>query len=409
MDPGLNLPNLEFVTDHLSKQEETEGASEISETMNKMELETASSVVLTYFFLINLLLIHIFVPKDAAEKSEPIQTTEKEESTKPSLSLRHCAFCLRLEKYKLCSGCHKRAYCSKKCQLADWSLTGIGQHHKSWCKLDCGEEDIDFEVVPVPGKGLGLVAKKLIPAKYRIIVEGYHTDPLAHPAIKDLFPSHGCLEEKFLTNAIDHDDVTVIGLRISRANHDCYFNAVVNFSISHADKSVLVLYANRYIQIGEEICTSYTSSLEMDAVRPYIGMNPDKELKLIEDTIERQYGIICQSDCVCQDVTVRQMVQKGRRISDNIPNQMLNGEPMAALHGLKQLLTIQKMVPTPLKTIANTHLKVTNIAWNGHWWEEALYHTRSAFEILSSIIPNNDQVIKLKENIEYFSMKLSSH
>ena len=45
MDPGLNLRNLEFVTDHLSKQEETESISEICETMEKMKLET--SVVLT--------------------------------------------------------------------------------------------------------------------------------------------------------------------------------------------------------------------------------------------------------------------------------------------------------------------------------------------------------------------------
>ena len=181
-------------------------------------------------------------PKDAAEKSEPIQTTEKGESTKSSLSLRHCAFCLRLEKCKLCGGCHKRAYCSIKCQLADWSWTGIGQHHKYWCKMDCGEEDIDFEVVPVPGKGLGIVAKNLIPAKYRIIVEGVHTDPLAHPAIKYLCLSYGSLKEKFATNSISYDGVEEIGLRISRTNHDCYPNADHTDAISYADKFVRLLF-----------------------------------------------------------------------------------------------------------------------------------------------------------------------
>ena len=65
----MNLRNLEFVTDHLSKQEETEGASEICETMEKMELETASSVVLTYFFLINLFLIHIFFYQRMQQKN----------------------------------------------------------------------------------------------------------------------------------------------------------------------------------------------------------------------------------------------------------------------------------------------------------------------------------------------------
>jgi len=388
MDPGLNLRNLEFVTDHLSKQEETESISEICETMEKMKLETSV---------------------DAAEKSEPIQTTEKGESTKSSLSLRHCAFCLRLEKCKLCGGCHKRAYCSIKCQLADWSWTGIGQHHKYWCKMDCGEEDIDFEVVPVPGKGLGIVAKKLIPAKYRIIVEGVHTDPLAHPAIKDLCPSYGSLKEKFATNMLAHDGVEAIGLRISRANHDCYPNAGHIDAISHANKSVQVLYANRDIEIGEEICISYFSCFSMDARRLYAGMNPDSELKLIQHTLEDQYGIMCPSDCVCQDLTVRQMVLKGRRLRANISNQIRNGQPMAALQGLKQLLTIQKMVPTSLIHVSNTHYDALNAALCANRQEEALSHARSAFEIWSSLTPNDDIVKKLKEKIESMSMMLSSN
>jgi len=28
------------------------------------------------------------------------------------------------------AGCHKRAYCSKKCQKKDWKDTGLGQGHK---------------------------------------------------------------------------------------------------------------------------------------------------------------------------------------------------------------------------------------------------------------------------------------
>ena len=136
-------------------------------------------------------------------------------------------------------------------------------------------------------------------------------------------------------------------------------------------------------------------------------MNLDKELKLIELKLVCRYGIICPSDCVCKDVTVRQMVLKGRRISDNISNQMRNGQPMAALENLKQLLKIQKMVPTSLLQITNTHMKAHNAAFEGHCWEDALYHARSALEIRTSIIPTNDKVTKFKENIEYLSMKLS--
>lgn len=95
---------------------------------------------------------------------------------------RHCAVCLKLcSPVKLCGKCLKRAYCSRECQLVDWTPKGKGQGHKNWCRLECGEEDVDWEVTSIPGKGLGIVAKRMIPALYRIIVEGVFTDPQQHP------------------------------------------------------------------------------------------------------------------------------------------------------------------------------------------------------------------------------------
>jgi len=100
---------------------------------------------------------------------------------------RHCAFCLEIITtfpVKLCGGCKKRAYCSKECQVADWKITGTGQRHKNWCGVhNHGEEDVDWEVVPVPNKGLGIIAKKLLPAGYRIIVEPAFSDPNDHPGL----------------------------------------------------------------------------------------------------------------------------------------------------------------------------------------------------------------------------------
>ena len=69
-------------------------------------------------------------------------------------------------------------------QVADWKDTGTGQRHKNWCGVhDYGEEDVDWEVIPVPNKGLGIVAKKFLPAGYRIIVEPVFTDPSDHPGL----------------------------------------------------------------------------------------------------------------------------------------------------------------------------------------------------------------------------------
>ncbi len=97
--------------------------------------------------------------------------------------IRHCAYCLNVcgLPTKLCGGCKKRAYCSRECQTKDWSRKGDGQRHVNWCRRhEYGEEDVDWEVVPVVNKGLGIRAKKLIPAGLKIIVEPVFNSPDGH-------------------------------------------------------------------------------------------------------------------------------------------------------------------------------------------------------------------------------------
>ena len=100
---------------------------------------------------------------------------------------RHCAFCLKEISalfVKKCSGCERRAYCSEECKTVDLSISGFGQRHKNWCcRYEYGEEDIDWEVLPVANKGLGVVAKRFLPAGYRILVEQVYTDPNDHPGL----------------------------------------------------------------------------------------------------------------------------------------------------------------------------------------------------------------------------------
>jgi len=86
---------------------------------------------------------------------------------------------------KLCGGCKKRAYCSKECQIKDWSNKGNGQRHVNWCRRqEYGEEDADWEVVPIPNKGLGIRAKKLIPSD---IVEPVFCSANAHPGYFSIY------------------------------------------------------------------------------------------------------------------------------------------------------------------------------------------------------------------------------
>jgi len=63
-------------------------------------------------------------------------------------------------------------------------VNGKGQRHVNWCgRYDYGEEDLDWEVVPIPNKGLGIRAKRFLPAGFRIIVEPVFTDPVGHPGM----------------------------------------------------------------------------------------------------------------------------------------------------------------------------------------------------------------------------------
>jgi len=48
----------------------------------------------------------------------------------------------------------------------------VGQGHVDWCEHAVLEEDVDWVVSPIPGKGRGLVVKTLIPPWTRIIVDG---------------------------------------------------------------------------------------------------------------------------------------------------------------------------------------------------------------------------------------------
>ena len=106
---------------------------------------------------------------------------------------------------------------------------------------------------------MGIVARRRIPTKYRIIVEAVYTSPLGHPPIEDLMPVGGTMLDKFNLNQTTGDPSRdsgrpQLGLRISRLNHDCDPNAGYNY----CDASrVQILYANRDILKGEEICISY--------------------------------------------------------------------------------------------------------------------------------------------------------
>lgn len=48
---------------------------------------------------------------------------------------------------------------------------GEGQGHKNWCGVEYGEEDIDWQMIYIPGLGMRVMALRDLPPLYRLIVD----------------------------------------------------------------------------------------------------------------------------------------------------------------------------------------------------------------------------------------------
>ena len=259
----------------------------------------------------------------------------------PGVSRRHCSFCLQIcSPVKLCSKCHKRAYCSPQCQVADWKPGGKGQGHKNWCQYECGQEDVDWCVVPIKDKGLGIVAKRTIPAVYRIIVEPVFNNPEGHPLIKDLMPENGTLMEKFKMNAFATEvpGVDVVSLRISRVNHSCNENAAVFYC---RESRVNILYALREIPADQEICISYVDSAcykLTSLADAAVGRMYYKGLLAIK------WNIICNADCLCKNSRVEKLKMKAIELFMEI-KEMRKAWMVTTLQPAEDLLEVIDSIP----------------------------------------------------------------
>lgn len=229
-----------------------------------------------------------------------------------SAEIRHCAFCLNSindKAIKLCGKCRRRAYCSRDCQVADWFPQGKGQGHKIWCQLQCGEEDIDWKVDVIPGKGLGLIAKRMLPVRYRIMVDCDRINDKDHPAIKDLMPINGTYEEKFHFNCLgcgNDNGSTALCLRISRANHNCNANADYLYDETF---ETMILFCKREIAVGEEICINYQS---------YTDITRNITAQQARSVLQKKWGIYCPRNCFCYDKEMEKIIVKSKKLDQKL-------------------------------------------------------------------------------------------
>ena len=243
---------------------------------------------------------------------------------------------------KMCGGCKNFYYCSVSCQKLHW------QTHKAKCKVlreklskDDSQEpkkecSKNYEIVTIPGKGMGIIAKHKINEGELIMKESpvfrfVSTDKAAtkEDNVVDCFnyflslpksqqdeicpyPSSNLkekldhFEKVFNTNAFDlssypprnsYDEA--IFKNISKINHSCIPNAERNF----VDPE-LRIYAVRDIAKEEEICIEYYDLGAYDE---------PPTIKHVNEELMTSWKFDCKCElCGNDDVKTRKEIEKHR-------------------------------------------------------------------------------------------------
>lgn len=106
-----------------------------------------------------------------------------------------------------------------------------------------------------------------------------------------------------------------VGVRLSRLNHSCHPNADHVFDDVAC---VAILFAQRDIHPGEEICIDYTYFRALEPSRPTAHLNPKEEFDLIQSNLLDKFGITCPGDCFCKNSESRKLILKGRKLHEEV-------------------------------------------------------------------------------------------
>lgn len=262
-----------------------------------------------------------------------------------SSEIRFCAYCLsqvQLADVVMCEICKSRAYCSSACQARDWDPEADGQGHETWCSLQVCEEGLDWEVRPISGKGLGVVAKRYIPRLSRVMVESPRD--LTFPGVFDLEPLGAILIEKERLNSFCIGESSLLCVRVARMNHSCRNNACQTYQ-----DGVMIICAVRDIHPGDEICINYTN---------LTGRSGALSLESTRDLLKTKWDINCAGDCVCRESVFAQRLLEARELESQIAEMLSTNNTVNALEKVDRLLQA-------LGAIAGSPIWIYHTLWAG--------------------------------------------
>jgi len=185
-------------------------------------------------------------------------------------------------------------------------------------------------------------------------------------------------------------------LRISRANHDCYPNAGY---VHDETARVEILFAQRDINLGQEICISYGSFADLDLDRPTAGLsNQKEEYESVQKTLKTSWGISCPLNCYCKDDDVNQLVLKGRKIQSHLSNLVVSGRIEEALEIGEELVEIHKNLDISWTRRAAAQFYCAQIAVRKlETLDRAEKHLKEAYEVYKIICPYSELKTKTCE------------
>lgn len=227
----------------------------------------------------------------------------------------------------------------------------------------------------------------------------------------NLAPEEASLEKKFESNIVgaepERDEgKPFVGLRIARVNHDCRPNADVVYDDG---ARVEVLFAQRDIQPGEEVCITYHS---FSSVMYAKMSDPEEDFQAIERKLFER-GIICSDDCYCKDPDARKLVLEGRELNTKIKRMAgRDGTFDRIEETAKKLVVIQESLNvTPHLDRCTTYLRSctiaigrckdeTKIAWTGDY-------LKLTFETCKIIRPYSEMTKDVEKQVEDHKKKSS--
>lgn len=207
----------------------------------------------------------------------------------------------------------------------------------------------------------------------------------------DLVPKGASLQVKFSTNSLpghpERDSGrNYVGLRLSRANHDCRPNAG---HVYDEIARVVILFAQQDIQIGEEICIYYSNTSSGDG---YQRAN---------DRFAAIWGFTCPVDCPCKNLARQQIFLEAVRLQKQMTSLAQADLINDALNVGEMLLDVHLQLNFKWISRFHTHFDLFKIAFkDSKMRDRALKHLKASYQLISNLCPYSKVTSELKKIVD---------